>query len=141
MLTLTATRELNMERFITKVLGSKSDAIALDGSEVRLLPRTTLGSMAHFALGPHHVSRAVANKNIEEIWYFICGRGRMWRCLGSSDETVDVFPGVSISIPKGTQFQFRNDGDGALEAIGVTMPPWSGDDEQFQVKGTWEPTV
>jgi mannose-6-phosphate isomerase-like protein (cupin superfamily) len=48
---------------------------------------------------------------------------------------------VSISIPIDTQFQFRNDGDGALEAIGVTMPPWSGHDDQFQVKGTWEPTV
>jgi mannose-6-phosphate isomerase-like protein (cupin superfamily) len=141
MLTLTATRELNMEKFITKVLGSKLDDIALDGSEVRKLPRMTGGSMAHFTLGPHHVSRAVSNNTIEEIWYFICGRGRMWRRLGSSDETVDVFPGVSISIPKGTQFQFRNDGDAALEAIGVTMPPWTGDGEQFQVKGTWEPTV
>jgi mannose-6-phosphate isomerase-like protein (cupin superfamily) len=141
MLTLTATREVNMEKFITKVLGSEPDAIAPDGSVVRLLPKMTRGGMAHFALGPHHVSRAVANKTIEEIWYFICGRGRMWRRLGSSDETVDVFPGVSISVPTGTQFQFRNDGDKALEAIGVTMPPWPGDDEEFQVKGIWDPTV
>ena len=131
-----------MEKFITKVLGSKPDAIALDGSEVRLLPRTTLGSMAHFALGPRHVSKAVAHKTIEEIWYFICGRGEMWRRIGNGEgEVVDVFPGVSITVPTGTQFQFRNDGDEALEAIGVTMPPWPGADEAFQVKGIWKSTV
>jgi mannose-6-phosphate isomerase-like protein (cupin superfamily) len=145
MLTLTATREVNMEKFITKVLGSKHDDIAPDGSEVRLLPRMTLGSMAHFALGPRHVSRAVAHERIEEIWYFIRGRGRMWRRSSEEvvdpEEIVDVFPGVSITIPTGTHFQFRNDGDEALEAIGVTMPPWPGADVSFDVKGTWEPTV
>jgi mannose-6-phosphate isomerase-like protein (cupin superfamily) len=141
MLTLTATREVNMGELITKVLGSKPDAIAPDGSEVRLLQEMTRGGMAHFALGPHHVSKAVAHKTIEEIWYFIRGRGRIWRRLGSSEEVVDVFPGVSINVPTGTQFQFRNEGDETLEAIGVTMPPWPGADEAFQVKGIWEPTV
>ena len=133
-----------MERLITKVLGSKRDDKAPDGSDVRLLPRMDRGSMAHFALPPLDVSRAVAHKTIEEIWYFIRGRGRMWRRLGSSEdpgETVDILPGVSITVPTGTQFQFRNDGDEALEAIGVTMPPWPGPDEAFQVKGIWEPTV
>lgn len=137
-----ATREVNME--ITKVLGSKHDDIAPDGSEVRLLPEMTRGGMAHFALGPRNVSKAVAHKTIEEIWYFIRGRGRMWRRPGNSEgegQVVDVFPGVSITVPTGTQFQFRNDGDEALEAIGVTMPPWPGPDEAFQVKGIWEPTV
>jgi len=135
-----------MEKFITKVLGSKPDAIAPDGSEVRLLPEITRGGMAHFALGPRHVSKAVAHKTVEEIWYFIRGRGRMWRRSSSEEvvdpgEIVDVFPGVSITLATGTQFQFRNDGDEALEAIGVTMPPWPGADEAFQVKGTWEPSV
>jgi mannose-6-phosphate isomerase-like protein (cupin superfamily) len=141
MLTLTATREVNMGELITKVLGLKPDAIAPDGSEVRLLQEMTRGGMAHFALGPHHVSKAVAHKTIEEIWYFIRGRGRIWRRLGSSEAVVDVFPGVSINVPTGTQFQFRNEGDETLEAIGVTMPPWPGAAEAFQVKGIWEPTV
>ena len=87
------------------------------------------------------MSRAVAHKTIEEIWYFIRGNGRMWRRLGSSEKVVDVFPGVSINVPTGTQFQFRNDGDERLEAIGVTMPPCPGADEAFQVEGIWEPTV
>ena len=34
----------------------------------------------------------------------------MWARLGSSEEIV-VFPGVSINVPTGTQFQFTNDGD------------------------------
>jgi len=132
-----------MENFITKILGSKHDAIAPDGSEVRLLPEMTRGGMAHFALDPRHVSNAVAHRTIEEIWYFIRGRGRMWR-RGSGEgpgETVDVFPGASITVPTGIQFQFRNDGDEALEAIGVTMPPWPGPNEAFQIQGIWEPTV
>ena len=135
---------VNLENFTTKMLGSKHDAIAPDGSEVRLLSEMPRGGMAHFALGPRHVSKAVVHKTIEEIWYFIRGRGRMWRRLGSSEdpgETVDILPGVSITVPTGTQFQFRNDGDEPLESIGVTMPPWPGPDEAFQVKGIWEPTI
>ena len=46
---------------------SEPDAIAPDGSEVRLLSRTDRGSMAHFALAPHAVSRAVAHKTVEEV--------------------------------------------------------------------------
>jgi mannose-6-phosphate isomerase-like protein (cupin superfamily) len=64
----------------------------------------------------------------------------MWARLGSSEEIV-VFPGVSINVPTGTQFQFRNDGDVTFEAIGVTMPPWPGADEALQVEGIWEPNV
>jgi mannose-6-phosphate isomerase-like protein (cupin superfamily) len=130
-----------MGKFITKVLGSKPDARAPDGSEVRLLPEMTRGGMAHFALGPRHISRAVTHKMIEEIWYFVGGRGRMWRRFGETEEVVDVFPGVSITIPAGTQFQFRSDSDEQLAAIGVTMPPWPGADEASQVEGIWEPNV
>jgi mannose-6-phosphate isomerase-like protein (cupin superfamily) len=52
-----------------------------------------------------------------------------------------VAPGVSITIPTGTQFQFRNDGGDALDAVAVTMPQWPGDDEVYSVPGRWEPTV
>ena len=130
-----------MERFETKVIASKPDVVAPDGSHVRILLALKRGSMAHFALEPRQVSKAVSHKTIEEIWYFLRGRGRMWRRLGASEETVDVHPGMSITIPTGTQFQFRSDSDEPLEAIGVTMPPWPGDGEAFEVKGIWEPTV
>jgi len=61
----------------------------------------------------------------------------MWRKLARTEEIVEVKPGVSISIPVGTHFQFRADGGGTLEAVGVTMPPWPGMDEAYEVKGAW----
>jgi mannose-6-phosphate isomerase-like protein (cupin superfamily) len=59
----------------------------------------------------------------------------MWRRAGRDEKVVEIFPGVSISIPTGTHFHFRNDGDEPLEAIGATMPPWPGANEAFHVEG------
>lgn len=50
-------------------------------------------------------------------------------------------PGLSLSIPVGTRFQFRADEGAALAAVGVTMPPWPGADEAYEVEGRWEPTA
>jgi mannose-6-phosphate isomerase-like protein (cupin superfamily) len=61
----------------------------------------------------------------------------MWRKLGAQEETIEAKPGISIAIPIGAHFQFRCDGDTALEAVGVTMPPWPGMDEAFDVEGKW----
>ncbi|HJS85232.1 MAG TPA: cupin domain-containing protein [Acetobacteraceae bacterium] len=128
--------------FETKRIESTPDATAPDGSEVRLLCQTGRGSMAQFALPPLSVSRSVAHRNVEEIWYFISGRGRMWRRLGGRDEIVEVGLGISVTIPVGTHFQFRCDSkDEPLVAIGVTMPPWPGEAEAYAVEGRWLPTV
>ena len=126
--------------YVTRILGDEPDAIAPDGSEVRILAATSRGSMAHFELPPGHVSKAVAHRTVEELWFITCGQGRFWRKNETAEETVDVYPGVSISIPVGTHFQFRSDGDDPLEAIGVTMPPWPGDDEAYNVEGAWKTT-
>ena len=87
-----------------KTLALEADVIAPDGCAVRILARTPRGSMAHFTLGPGQVSRAVAHRTVEEVWFFLAGKGRMWRRLGEREETVDVAPGVSLSIPLGTHF-------------------------------------
>ena len=84
------------------------------------------------------VSRAVAHRSVEELWFFTAGRGRMWRRQDGAEEIVEVHPGVSISIPVGTAFQFRSDGVEFLEAVGVTMPPWPGPEEAMFVEGVWE---
>ena len=123
--------------FVTRTLAAAPDAMAPDGSEVRLLAATARGSMAHFRLPPGAVSKPVAHRTVEEVWYFVKGRGRMWRSAGGHDEVIAARPGVSISIPVGARFQFRCDGDEALEAVGVTMPPWPGMDEAFEVEGVW----
>ena len=127
--------------FATKHIADWPDAIAPDGSEVRLLGSLPRGSMAGFRLAPGAVSRAVAHRTVEEIWCFTAGRGRIWRKLGSREEITEVAPGVSITIPTGTQFQFRCDGSEPLEAVAVTMPPWPGTAEAYPVSGKWEPTV
>lgn len=128
--------------FETKQISSLPDAIAPDGSEVRLLCQTGRGSMAQFALPPGAVSRAVAHQTVEEVWCFLSGRGRMWRRLGDREEVAAVGPGTSVSIPAGTRFQFRCDSDDhPLVAVGVTMPPWPGEAEAYAVEGCWQPTV
>jgi len=127
--------------FETRKISAAPDAIAPDGSEVRLLGSSTRGSMAAFRSSAGAVSRAVAHRTVEEIWYFTAGRGRMWRKLGDREEIIEVAPGVSITIPTGAQFQFRCDGVEPLEAVAVTMPPWPGADEAYGVAGPWEPTV
>jgi mannose-6-phosphate isomerase-like protein (cupin superfamily) len=65
----------------------------------------------------------------------------MWRKLGDEELTVAVAPGTSIAIPLGAHFQFRSDGDEPLEAVGVTIPPWPGDDEAYFVDGPWPATA
>ena len=100
--------------FDTKRIGDTPDAIAPDGSEVRLLCSMPRGSMAAFRLAPKAVSKAVTQRTVEEIWYFTAGHGRMWRELASREEIAEVAPGVSITIPTGTQFQFRCDGSEPL---------------------------
>jgi mannose-6-phosphate isomerase-like protein (cupin superfamily) len=124
--------------FVTRILNDEPDAVAPDGSEVRLLAATARGSMVHFELGEGMVSKAMAHRSVDEVWFFSGGEGKMWRKSSTTEETVDVHPGVSISIPAGTHFQFRCDSEDPLEAIATTMPPWPGDDEAYEVEGIWE---
>ena len=123
--------------FVTKLRSAAPDVMAPDGSEVRILAAAARGSMAQFTLPPGAVSKAVAHRSVEEVWLVISGKGRMWRMLGGEEETVALVPGVSLAIPVGAHFQFRNDGDAPLECVGVTMPPWRGMDEAYEVEGVW----
>jgi len=129
-----------MTDFSTKRLPVARDATAPDGSDVRVLLQLKGGGMAHFELGPGKVSKAVAHRTVEEIWFFLSGRGEMWRKQGAREEVVPVEPGVCLTIPCGTHFQFRSFGYEPLAAVGVTMPPWPGDGEAYEVVGTWDAT-
>ncbi|WP_262268779.1 hypothetical protein [Microvirga yunnanensis] len=59
--------------FATRRLSALPDAIAPDGSEGRILCGTGRGSLAHFTLPPHAVSKAMARRSVEEVWYFVSG--------------------------------------------------------------------
>ncbi|MBW1699579.1 MAG: cupin domain-containing protein [Deltaproteobacteria bacterium] len=117
------------------------DVVAPDGSDVRILLDLNGGSMAHFELAPGKTSIAVAHRTVEEIWYVLKGKGEMWRKQGDREEIVSLEPGVCLTIPLGTHFQFRSASDGPLCAVGVTVPPWPGEGEAVRVDGRWKPTV
>ena len=130
-----------MQEFETTILPKNPDVVAPDGGHVRILLGLKGGTMAHFELGPGQVAKAVAHKTVEEIWYFLSGKGQMWRKQDEKVEVVDVYPGICLTIPLGTHFQWRSVGNEPLTAIGITMPPWPGGDEAIFVTGEWESTV
>jgi mannose-6-phosphate isomerase-like protein (cupin superfamily) len=83
----------------------------------------------------------VAHRTVDEIWFVVKGQGRIWRRAGGNEEITALLPGMSLTLPVGTEFQFRNDGAGPLDILGVTMPPWPGEDEAKAASGTWAPSV
>jgi mannose-6-phosphate isomerase-like protein (cupin superfamily) len=112
--------------------------VAPDGSDVRVLLALPAGSMAHFELAAGQLARAVMHRSVEEIWFVIAGRGEMWRKQGDREETVLLQPGVCLTIPLGTHFQFRASASEHVAAVAVTMPAWPGEGEAVFVAGPWD---
>jgi mannose-6-phosphate isomerase-like protein (cupin superfamily) len=129
-----------MNRFATAPLPAAPTVIAPDGSDVRVLLGLAAGGMAHFELGAGKTSGAVTHRTVEEIWYVVSGRGEMWRQQGQHEEIVPLAPGICLTSPLGTHFQFRAAATEAVAAVGVTMPPWPGADEAVPVTGPWVAT-
>jgi mannose-6-phosphate isomerase-like protein (cupin superfamily) len=121
-------------------LPTEPDIVAPDGSDVRVLLGLAAGGMAHFELGAGKTSNAIAHRSVEEIWYVVAGEGEMWRRQGEREEVIALVPGLCLTIPQGTHFQFRSSAARAVSAIGITMPPWPGGAEAFAVDGPWQST-
>ena len=130
-----------MDTGATRVLPYDYDVLAPDGSEVRTLLARPGGSMAHFRLPAGQVSRAVRHRTVEEIWYILSGCGEMWRGAGDEQCFASLSPGVCLTIPVGVSFQFRTIGPDPLNAVAITMPPWSGPDEAEPIHGPWKETA
>lgn len=128
--------------FEAKQLTGKYNYLAPDGSEIRLLPDVKGGGLCHCTLPSGKTSQAVCHKTVEEIWFFLEGEGQVWRKLNEQEEITDVSAGKCLTIPLGTHFQFRNNGDKPLRFIISTMPPWPGEEEgkeeAISVDGYWE---
>ena len=127
--------------FETRQLPAEISYSAPDKSEVRLLPTMRNGGLCHCTLPPGRVSRAVKHRTVEEIWYFVQGTGHVWRKQDDREVVEDVRPGLCLTIPTGTHFQFRNTGWEPLCFIIATMPPWPGDDEAIRVEDHWPITT
>lgn len=130
----------SMTAFASQPLPTEPTVTAPDGSAVRVLLGLAGGGMAHFELALGQVARAVEHRSVEEIWYVLAGRGRMWRRQGGREETVTLEPGLCLTIPRGTRFQFRAAAGEAVSAVAITMPPWPGESEAVLVDGPWDPT-
>ena len=127
----------------TRELPEAYDVLAPDTSEIRLLGQVRGGSAVHCTLRPGQVSVAVRHRTVEEIWYVAGGVGELWRRDGqtAAEEIVELRPGLAVTLPLGTEFQFRVTGDRPLELLCFTTPPWPGADEAVVVEGRWMPTA
>lgn len=130
-----------MTNFSDMKLPRDITAIAPDGSDVRVLLGLSGGGMAHFELAAGQTSTPVMHCTVEEIWYVVSGRGEMWRKQDGREEIIALEPGICLTIPLGTHFQFRASEAESVTAIGVTMPPWPGEDEAVVTIGPWPPSV
>ncbi|MCX7418062.1 MAG: cupin domain-containing protein [Planctomycetia bacterium] len=126
-----------MNDFATKRLPIDPTVVAPDGSDVRVLLGLSSGGMAHFELAAGKTAQAVTHRTVEEIWFVVAGRGEIWRKQAEREEIVVLEPGVCLTIPLGTHFQFRAAVDAAVSVIAITMPPWPGEGEAQFVRGPW----
>ena len=130
-----------MRNFETRRLPENPDALAPDGAHARLLASLDGGSFAHFELPAGAMSLAVQHRSVEEIWFVLSGRGRIWRKGARQEEIVDIASGDCLTIPLGVAFQYRAVGAAPLAFVAITMPPWPGADEAIFVEGPWRSSV
>ena len=126
-----------------KTLKLKDAAVerAPDGSLVRVLPDGERGGLGHFTLPAGTVSRAVAHRRVEELWFFLAGEGEFWRRSTTAEAIVPITPGTALTIPPGCAFQFRAGTGQDLVAVAATLPPWPGPEEAELVEGIWPATA
>ncbi|WP_395542740.1 cupin domain-containing protein [Neotabrizicola sp. sgz301269] len=123
------------------ILPPDADAKSPAGADIRFLMDGTTGNMIHSTVPPAQINRATVHRTVSEFWYVLEGQGEIWRRDGVEERITPLRPGVSIDIPVGTAFQYRNTGTAPLTFICITMPPWPGDQEASHLKGAWTPTV
>jgi mannose-6-phosphate isomerase-like protein (cupin superfamily) len=129
-----------MTSFATLPLPCERTVVAPDGSDVRVLLGLPAGGMAHFQLAAGQTAKAVVHRTVEEIWFVLSGRGEIWRRQGDREEVASLEPGICLTIPLCTHFQFRASPGEGVAIVAVTMPPWPGDGEAVEVPGHWPAT-
>jgi len=117
------------------------DAKSPAGANIRFIMDGATGNMIHSTVPPSQINRATVHATVSEFWFVLEGEGEIWRRDRTEERITPLRPGVSIDIPVGTAFQYRNVGDQPLTFICVTMPPWPGDHEATHLEGAWTPTV
>lgn len=111
------------------------------GADIRFIMDGANGNMIHSTVPRGQINRATIHTTVSEFWYILEGHGEIWRKDGVEERITQLVPGVSIDIPVGTAFQYRNIGTEPLRFICISMPPWPGDHEATHLIGAWEPTI
>ena len=122
-------------------LPSEADAKSPAGADIRFIMDGPTGNMIHSTVPPGQINRATIHATVSEFWHVLQGEGEIWRRDADEERITRLAPGVSIDIPVGTAFQYRNTSDQDLTFLCVSMPPWPGDHEASHLEGAWEPTV
>jgi len=113
---------------------------AQDGSSYDGLLGSAHGWLSDCSLDAERTTRALRHRAHDEIWYVRAGRGQVWRRLGEQEEVVEVEAGTCLTIPAGTDFQFRTVGHEPFRFLIIQAPPWP--DETVEpafafVSGPW----
>ena len=122
-------------------LGYTPDARSPAGADIRFIMDGSTGNMIHSTVPPRQINRATVHATVSEFWFILEGVGEIWRKDEKDERVARLEAGVSIDIPVGTAFQYRNIGDVELKFICISMPRWPGDDEASHLDGVWEPTL
>ena len=117
------------------------DARSPAGADIRFIMDGSTGNMIHSTVPPRQINRATVHATVSEFWFVLEGAGEIWRKDVHEERVTRLEAGVSIDIPVGTAFQYRNTGDVDLKFICITMPPWPGDQEASHLEGAWQPTI
>jgi mannose-6-phosphate isomerase-like protein (cupin superfamily) len=117
------------------------DAKSPAGADIRFIMDGPTGNMIHATVPPGQINRATIHETVSEFWHVLEGSGEIWRKDETEERVTALVPGVSVDIPVGTAFQYRNVGAVPLKFICISMPPWPGDHEASPLTGAWEPTI
>lgn len=123
------------------LLPALPDAKSPAGADIRFIMDGATGNMIHSTVPVGQINRATIHATVSEFWYILEGKGEIWRRDQVDERVTQLEAGVSIDIPVGTAFQYRNVGTVPLKFICIAMPPWPGDDEATHLDGVWTPTL
>jgi len=108
---------LQLEEYSVKetTLSSAPDAKSPAGADIRFIMDGATGNMIHSTVPPRQINRATIHATVSEFWYVLEGAGEIWRRDETEERVTALVPGVSVDIPVGTAFQYRNVGDTHLQ--------------------------